>query len=41
MCTLKEPGATHSKYVTQLETSMPQKITLQTIKMRNFNFMIS
>lgn len=41
MYTQREQEAMHSKYVTQLEISMPQKITLQTTKMKNFNFMIS
>lgn len=41
MYTRREPEAMPSKFATQLETSMPQNIILQTTKMKNFNFMIS
>lgn len=41
MCTLREQEAMPNKSVTQLEINMPQKITLQTIEMKDFSFMIS
>lgn len=41
MYTPKVQEAMPNKSVTQLEISMLQKIILQTIEMKNFNFMIS
>lgn len=41
MYTPKVQEAMPNKSVTQLEISMPRKITLQTIEMKNFSFISS